>query len=129
MKAVLHKVSDVVLECEAGKEFWPKEMFEPLTLAFCFPFISHRPWQLRQSPAILGVGRMLQRLWKVEEGDQRIILQKFCQSAWNLESLSSDMVWKVLQGPSNYFLSSCSSRKRRRSCVDKKERSRKVPRS
>ena len=94
----LYKAADVVIEYNAGKEFWPTCMHEPLILAICFPFISCRPWQLRQTPAILGVGRMLQRLWKTEEGDQWSLLQKFCLTTWNLESLSASLVWGVLQG-------------------------------
>ena len=79
-RRLLYKVADLVCEYPVGKPFWEFNMHEPLTITFCFPFIRHKPRQLRQSPALLGVGRMLQRMWKSEEGDQGPLLQKICIS-------------------------------------------------
>jgi hypothetical protein len=40
------KVADVVMNLPAGHDAWPGNMYEPLTLAFVFPFLSFSPWQL-----------------------------------------------------------------------------------
>ena len=61
----LHRVADCVFECPAGATYWPTNLHEPLVFCVCFPFVNHRPWQLRQSPAILDVARRVQRMWKV----------------------------------------------------------------
>jgi hypothetical protein len=42
----LHKATDIVLTLKPGHPAWPLDMLEPLALAFVFPFIRHKPWQL-----------------------------------------------------------------------------------
>ena len=56
----LHKVSDLVVELPFDNECWQQNIeHEPLTLAIVFPFISFKPWQLKRTYAILGMGRVL----------------------------------------------------------------------
>ena len=114
----LHRVADCVFECPAGTEFWPSNRHEPLVFGICFPFISHRPWQLRQSPAILEVARAVQRMWKTQTRCPGPVLQQLCTSAWSLGSLPADVVWSVLQGSRVLFFSHRGTRKRRRSSVE-----------
>jgi hypothetical protein len=52
----LWKASDVVFEAPRGSGFWPKNFFESLTIGILFPFIPHRPWQLRQTPKMFFRG-------------------------------------------------------------------------
>ena len=52
----LLKAADLVITLPCGHPFWPKEMYEPLTIAFVLPFLKHRPWQLRGSTYILELG-------------------------------------------------------------------------
>jgi len=75
-----------------GHPAWPEAMYEPLTLAFVFPFIKHRPWQLRGSPYLLAMGRELSRLWQDNEGRKGSICGNFgalrglfpvCQNCWH----------------------------------------------
>ena len=118
----LYQVADCVVEISVGQSFWSADMHEPLVCGICFPFILHRPWQLRQTPALLGVARMLQRMWRTEEGGTGIILQQLCASAWSLGTLSPSMVWRVLHGSPLPFLSRGKSRKRRRTGVEEEKR-------
>ena len=46
----LNKACDVVFEITPTFNFWNKNMFEPLVIGICFPFIPHRPWQLKGKP-------------------------------------------------------------------------------
>jgi hypothetical protein len=39
----LNKTADLVIFVKAGTEFWPADMFEPLTIGFVFLFINSRP--------------------------------------------------------------------------------------
>ena len=34
-------------------------MFEPLVIGLCFPFVKHRPWQIRRAPKPLGMARQV----------------------------------------------------------------------
>lgn len=40
----LHKAANLIVSLPVGHPAWPISMHEPLTIAFVFPFISHRPW-------------------------------------------------------------------------------------
>ena len=117
----LNKVADLVVVAPAGKCFWTNDLHEPLVIALCFPFIRHQPWQLRKAPAILGVGRLLQKMWKNEEGDQRAILQKLCCCTWKLDSMPECLVREVLRGSCHYLLSQGRTRKQQRSGVEEED--------
>ena len=43
----LHKAADVVLIIPPLFSFWNELMFEPLCIAFCFPYLPFRPSELR----------------------------------------------------------------------------------
>ena len=53
----LYKAADLVVTIPCGHESWPVDMFEPLTVAFVFPFLNSWPWQLRGSLYLLALGR------------------------------------------------------------------------
>lgn len=66
-RRLFHKVVDVSFVVDAGVSFWPTNMFEPLFVGVLFPFIRHRPWQLKRAPVMVAVGRQLRQVFK--EGD------------------------------------------------------------
>jgi hypothetical protein len=67
----LHKAADLILTLKPGHKAWPSSMLEPLTLAFIFPFIRQKPWQLRGSIQLLALGRELSRVWASNAGGGR----------------------------------------------------------
>ena len=93
----LYRVSDVVLELPFIDNVWPSNFHEPLVVGFCFPFLSCKPWQLRGTPAFLGLGRYLCRLWKDEEVAWWNILQQLFNATRRMGTLSECVVWEVLQ--------------------------------
>ena len=109
--AQLHKVADIVFEFKAGLPFWEKDRYEPLILAICFPFLKHRPWQLRRSPALVEVGRILHGMWKEGEDTQGDFLCQLLAYSRKLSTLQSGMVWKVLQSCPRFALPYRSTRK------------------
>jgi hypothetical protein len=71
----LFKTSNIVFEVPPGaRSFWPADEHEPLLIGLTLHFPLCFPWQLRQSPTILALGRELQGVWQVKRGDERIIL-------------------------------------------------------
>lgn len=98
----LYRVSDLCLELPFDK-FWSKSaQHEPLIIGFVFPFLSHRPWQLKRSGAFLGMARAMRRVWRDSEGPTWPLLSKFFTSARSLESLPEGLVREMLQSPHSF---------------------------
>ena len=101
----LYRVADVVVELPFEDGIWAKELqHEPLTLAFLFPFLNHKPWQLKRSYSFLGMGRMLRKLWKDGEIPLWIILHKFCQWTSRLYAVQPSVVRCMLQSAREFEL-------------------------
>ena len=92
----LYKASDIVFVVPVGSPQWPTEMYEPLTIGLCLPFLRSAPWQLRGTPKMLAVGRQMRSLFKEEGMDGGRFLRKFLLECWRLPSLSPDVVWRLL---------------------------------
>ena len=92
----LHKVADVVLNVPAGHPVWPSNMFEPLTIALVFTFLSHRPWELRRAPKLMALERSLHKVWESDVESERPLLWEFWSLPRRLASMSASMAWDVL---------------------------------
>ena len=92
----LHKEADMILCVPINVSFWPEPMFEPLILAFAFPYSRYKPWKTRRTPKLLSVGRQLQEVWQKEDMDGSDILRKLLLEMGKLPSLSEPMVRKLL---------------------------------
>jgi len=96
-KRQLSRVSDLYFELPFVEGVWDKSIHhEPLTLVFIFPFLNHSPWRLRRSTTFLEMGRMLPRLWKEGNIPPGTLLCQLLSFARDLESMSKDMVCKML---------------------------------
>jgi hypothetical protein len=118
----LHKAADLILTLKPGHKAWPSSMLEPLTLAFVFPFIRQKPWQLRGSVQLLALGRELSRVWSSDAGGEGPLLRELWSYQERLENLPSKLASKLLFSESVDFLPHCNSRKRRRGKMEKEER-------
>ena len=103
-KSQLLKSADLICEIPAGQSFWPKEMFEPLIFALYFPYLSHRPWELRKTPTILDVGKQLQRLWKEGSESTGPVLRELRIQTTRFNHLSPKLVLELLRRPSKFKL-------------------------
>jgi hypothetical protein len=121
-RKALSKASDLVLSVPVGHEAWPEEMYEPLTIAFIFPFLHFRPWQLRRSPYLLEMGRQLSGLWRSNGPGERPLLRKLWSLQRQLSKMPEELARKVLYSESNNELQDRNPRKRRRGQVEKEER-------
>ena len=92
----LHKAADLVVTLPAGHPAWPIEMHEPLTIAILFPFISHRPWQLRRAPKLMELGNTLQKVWQSSPESERPLLRELWNFQRTLEGLSPRMASDML---------------------------------
>ena len=65
----LFKAADFVFEVPVGTDMWPKNMHEPLLIGILFPFISIKPWQLRNTNKMHAVGRQLRKVFQDKDVD------------------------------------------------------------
>ena len=117
----LHRSADVIFEIPAGGEYWPSHMYEPLILAIYFPLLPHRPWQLRQSPAILELVDRMQRMWRLGDYTQGPILRKLWEQTEHMGSMSERMVFKMLHCFGELKVPCEGGKKRDRNSLEKKE--------
>ena len=92
----LNKVADIILTVPCTHPFWPDSMFEPLKIAFLFPFSRHPPWQFRATPKLLYLSRTLPKMLQDINLDPRNLLQQFFVSTTRLSRVPSSVVWRVL---------------------------------
>ena len=92
----LNKIADCHFSIPPCHPFWNPNNFEPLIIAFVFPFLPFRPWQLQSTPKMLFMGRKLCQVFKTQEMDTGDILLKFLLECWKLPSMSPDVVWRML---------------------------------
>jgi hypothetical protein len=92
----LFKAADLVFSIPPNFSFWPTEMFEPLTIGICFPFLSSPPWQLRGTPKLLYLGRTMPRVWEDEKLAPGDFLFQLCRLLWGLRSMPKHVVRRLL---------------------------------
>ena len=92
----LIKAADCTFTIQASHPFWPSHHFEPLVVAILFPYIKHRPYQLKSTPKMFKMGRRLSKLFQEDKMDGGDLLLKFLLDIRQLSSMSARMVWKLL---------------------------------
>ena len=108
----LYKAADIVLTLPVGHPAWPHEMHEPLTIALLFPFLNHRPWELRRAPELLDLGSSLHEVWKSDAESEGPLLRELWSLPRRLASLSTRLARELLYGKRKRDVSRCSPRKR-----------------
>ena len=94
----LHKAADVVLSLPVGHPAWPADMHEPLTLAILFPYLSHRPWELRRSPRLMELANTVRKVWESDPLSERPVLRQLWNLQRELSSMSESMASTMLYG-------------------------------
>ena len=94
----LHKAADVILSLPVGHPAWPSDMHEPLTLAILFPYLSHRPWELRRSPRVMELANAVRKVWESDVLSEGPILRQLWSLPRELSSVSESMASKMLYG-------------------------------
>jgi hypothetical protein len=93
----LFKLADLVLELPPGcVPWWPSSMFEPLLLGLTLCFIVCNPWQLRNSPGVLDMGREVRRMWCSSEAYVGRLLRQLCELPDVLDALPEGVVREML---------------------------------
>ena len=88
----LNKAADCLFIIPATHKFWGPHNFEHLVVAFIFPFLPFRPWQLKSTPKMFSMGRQLCKVFREEDVDPGNFLLKFLLECRKFSSLSPDVV-------------------------------------
>ena len=92
----LHKACDIVITMPIGTSQWGEDMYEPCLIGICFPFIHHRPWQLRGTPKLCSVHRAVQKVWKDPQMDPGHLLRELRLVCGRLRTMPELLVRKLL---------------------------------
>lgn len=93
----LLKTVDLTIKLEAGlQEWWPAEMYEPLTIAFVFPFLPFKPWQRRGTPKMRYMESKMSEVFEGEDVAAGNILREFFAQQRSLAGMSQDVVRRLL---------------------------------
>ena len=99
----LFRVSDLCIELPFDDRAWNKvKHHEPLIFAVVFPFLSHRPWQLKRTGAFLGMGRVLRGLFKNDQISAGVVLRKLFMQQRRLAGLQESVVRQMLHSPAKF---------------------------
>ena len=103
------RAADLMFVLKPIHSFWSKDRHEPLMIFICFPFLRHKPWQLRGTPALLEMARILQQIQESGETTIRSLLQQLCVFTRKLSSMSSGMVRQMLYSKYKFHISNQNS--------------------
>jgi hypothetical protein len=92
----LWKTADIMIRIPAGTPGWPSDMFEPLTLGIVFPFLKHRPWQLKGTPKMFYMARQVQKMFKEEDMDPGDFLRKLLLECGRFCTMPANVVRQML---------------------------------
>ena len=99
------KSADLILEIPAGHRAWPSEMYESLTLALFFPYLSRKPWELRRTKFMVEMERTVQGVLKESDSAGGSLLSQLCLSTKSLESMPLRDLYRVLSCQRKVYLS------------------------
>ena len=92
------KGADLVVDLPLTLEHWGANMYEPLTIALFFPYLPHRPWELRKTPLLVDVERTLSGVFQTDESAGWHFLSELSKCAKKCQTLSLHKLRKLLSG-------------------------------
>ena len=81
-----------MFEIKPKVDMWRTNMFQPLLLAFSFPYLRYAPLEVRFAPNMIQLQRDVQRILKGDCLHAGNILREFFLVAWKFSSMSRGMV-------------------------------------
>jgi hypothetical protein len=94
----LYRSADMVVQIFPGHSCWNKDQHEPLLVGFYFPYLRSEPWQLKDSPKILGMAGRLQQMFKTDPSSTGPLLRQLWAFTRKLSRMPEQLVLRVLRG-------------------------------
>ena len=97
-----HKCCDLILVIPPRFEFWNSEMFEPILMGFCFPYLKHFPYSIRSTPKLFSMGGELSKMLQDDPVDPGNLLSKLLLLSRSIPTMPKRLVRRLL-----YFEQRC----------------------
>ena len=108
------KAADIFLGLKPGHSPWPVKIIEPITIPFCYPYLSLSLWEVRHSKALLELGRYVHVVWENYQDEEVYLLYKICKLKERASALLPVMESIMLQGLQKVKISHSTSIKLQR---------------
>jgi len=92
----LGKVCSLTFTIPLGSDVWNSSNFEPLIAGIYLPLSRHKPWNLRGTPMLERVERLLREMPPTDPGWGRVVLRELLFHARSLETMSAGLVRPML---------------------------------
>ena len=76
--------------------FWGSNCHEALYVGIALPYLKYRPFQIRQTPKAVYMGRKLCKVFQDKVVDGGDLLRKFLQECRTFPAMRKDVVWDML---------------------------------
>jgi hypothetical protein len=96
-RKLLGKICCLIFTIPLDSDVWPISHYEPLIAGLYLPLSKHYPWNLRGTPMLERVERMLRSLPQSHPRWGGLVLRELLFQARSLEALSTSMVRPLLQ--------------------------------
>jgi hypothetical protein len=124
----LYWSADIVFQVPPGHPIWNIHQHEPLMVGIYFPFLRTEPWQLKDTPKILGMAGHLQRLLKDDQSAAGPFLRQLWSFTRKLPGMPEQLVLRLLQGSEPTSFSKTTTGKRRGTSLEKEQGQNKIRR-
>jgi hypothetical protein len=105
----LGKVCNLSFTIPLGSDVWDMSNFEPLISGFYLPLSRHKPWNLRGTPMLERVERMLCDLPPPDTRWGRSVLRELLFQARSLETMPVSLVQSMLYSDWQRWISYCTT--------------------
>lgn len=95
-RKLLGKICCITFTVPLGCDVWHDSQFEPLLIGLYLPLSRHRPWNLRGTPVLERVKRLLREMPASTPRWGRIVLRELFQQTRSLDSMPASVVRYLL---------------------------------
>ena len=116
------------LRSPPGHHVWPNDLHEPLMIAIVLPYLRFEPWELRRTPKVLELAKLLSEMWESDSSSEGSVLQQLWSLKERMEAMPEVLARKVLFGKRQGEVPCGNSRKRQGIPMEKSQGQEKVSR-
>ena len=91
-----HKCCDFVVDIPAHFKFWNSQLFEPLLMGFCFPYLNSFSYSISGTPKLCWMDRELRKVCKDDTMDPGNLLSELLQLSESLPTMPKRLVRQLL---------------------------------
>jgi hypothetical protein len=111
-RKLLRKICCLIFTVPIDSDVWNLSQFEPLIVGLYLPLSRHQPWNLKGTPMLERVERLLHDLPPSSPRWGQLVLREFLFTARSLEAMSGSLVQNMLYSNGCWRISNCATNQR-----------------